>query len=62
MFTTAVRHLGIQPSEFWDMTLSEFLVLVSDAAEDVPGQFAGKLRQSDVDELTEWMGSKEYKK
>jgi hypothetical protein len=48
------RQWGIQPSEFWDMTLSEWWAEWESKGANQGEQFAGKLTQSDVDELLEW--------
>lgn len=55
MFLAARRTLGIQPTEFWDMTLGEFL-LEYDAVRprDPARDYAGKLTQADVEELSNW--------
>jgi hypothetical protein len=52
------REWGIQPSEFWDMTMGEWWAeydLQAPAGED---KFAGKLTRKDVDELRDWMNEK----
>jgi hypothetical protein len=56
-FYRAARSLGIQPSEFWDMTLPEFLWEMEMNSPDGndTGKFAGKLKASDIDELRKWM-------
>lgn len=48
------REWGIQPSEFWNMTLSEWWA-EWDLRSPKTGQYAGKLTQADVDDLLEWM-------
>jgi hypothetical protein len=56
-FYRAARTIGLSPSEFWDMTLPEFLLEVNANAPDgnETGKFAGKLKSADIDELLEWM-------
>lgn len=50
------RSWGIQPSEFWSMTISEWWVeYESKAAFADSDKFAGKLTRSDVDELLDWV-------
>jgi hypothetical protein len=53
-FYLAGRKLGLQPSEFWDMTLPEFFAEM-DAIEDAP---VG-LPKSDVDHFKAWMEGKD---
>jgi hypothetical protein len=45
------RSRGLQPSEFWDMTLPEWFLEFHEARETTPGQFAGKLTRRDVRHL-----------
>jgi hypothetical protein len=50
------RDWGIQPSEFWNMTMSEWWVEYEAKAPAAKGEkFAGKLTRSDVDELNAWL-------
>ena len=49
----AARSFGIQPSEFWEMTLPEFLAEVEWRRPSQPGDYAGTLTQADVVRLTE---------
>jgi uncharacterized phage protein (TIGR02216 family) len=35
-FDTSVKHLNIQPSNFWKMTQAEYLYLISDHGPDAP--------------------------
>ena len=50
------REWGIQPSEFWDMTLPEwFLEYELKGPKDPKGTYAGKLTRQDVEELREFM-------
>ena len=53
----AARSIGLSPSEFWEMTLPEFLWEVEMNTPDgnETGKFAGKLKAQDVDDLLEWM-------
>jgi len=52
------RSWGIQPSEFWAMTLNEWWCEYDSKAENSEGKFAGKLTKRDVDELKDWMEKK----
>lgn len=52
------RHWGIQPSEFWEMTISEWWCEYEAKAADQSGRFAGNLTQNDVDELNDWLAEK----
>jgi len=45
---------GIQPSEFWAMTMPEWFALHEFHRESRPGDYAGKLTKADVDELWEY--------
>jgi len=50
------REWGIQPSEFWAMTIPEwFLEYDLRAPKDPKGTFAGKLTRADVEDLKEYM-------
>lgn len=60
MYLVAVQGLGLPPSEFWNMTVAEFMVLFQHHVDNAPGNHAGKLTNRDVDELSAWMGSEEY--
>lgn len=52
------RSWGIQPSEFWAMTMSEFWVEYQyNEPKSVENAYAGNLTQGQVDELREWMES-----
>lgn len=49
------RSWGIQPSEFWNMTVSEWWAEYDQHIEaSATGKFAGKLTQGDVQDLLEW--------
>lgn len=50
------RSWGVQPSEFWAMTMGEWF-LEYEHHEQGSGTYAGNLTRGDVDELTEWMNS-----
>jgi hypothetical protein len=52
------RQWGIQPSEFWDMTISEWWIEYELRAPVGEDKFAGKLTRSDVDDLKAWMEEK----
>lgn len=48
------REWGIQPSEFWEMTVAEwFLEYEAKAPSDPKETYAGKLTRDDVEELKE---------
>lgn len=48
----SARQWGIQPSEFWGMTLNEwFCEWELNADSHSPENYAGKLTQGDVDDL-----------
>lgn len=48
------REWGIQPSEFWQMTISEWwLEYELKSPKDPKGTYAGKLTRADVEELKE---------
>ena len=52
------RCWGIQPSEFWGMTVGEWFAEYELRAPAQPGdRFAGKLTRGDVDDLLEWTRS-----
>ena len=52
MYLTA-RQWGIQPSEFWDMTMAEWFCEYDFHNSTREGRFAGKLTESVVDEMLE---------
>jgi hypothetical protein len=52
------REWGIQPSEFWDMTMGEWWAEYDLRAPAGDEKFAGKLTRKDVDELRDWMSEK----
>lgn len=48
------RQWGIQPSEFWGMTMAEwFCEYEFNSPKDSQNNYAGNLTQGDVDRLTE---------
>ncbi len=47
----AARHWGIQPSEFWDMTLAEWFCEAEHRMPRGAGDYAGNLTRDDVDRL-----------
>ena len=48
------RKWGIQPSEFWEMTISEWwLEYEINVPSDPKEKYAGKLTRADVEELKE---------
>lgn len=50
------REWGIQPSEFWDMTLPEWFLEYELRAPKEKGEtYAGKLTRADVEELKEFI-------
>lgn len=51
----SARQWGIQPSEFWGMSMSEWFCEYDFHNSNRPGRFAGKLTEADVDELLELM-------
>jgi hypothetical protein len=54
------RSWGIQPSEFWNMTINEWWAEYDHhAAATASGKFAGKLTQGAIDELKDWMDKKD---
>lgn len=52
------REWGIQPSEFWDMTMCEWWAEYDLRAPAGDEKFAGKLTRDDVDELRDWMNER----
>lgn len=52
------REWGIQPSEFWDMTVGEWWAEYDLRAPAGEEKFAGKLTRDDVDELRDWMNER----
>jgi len=50
------RKWGIQPSEFWEMTISEWWAEYDINAPSEPGEkYAGKLTRADVEELKDYL-------
>lgn len=50
----AARAWGVQPSEFWGMTMAEwFCEYEHNRPKDSQNDYAGDLTQADVDRLTE---------
>ena len=50
------REWGIQPGEFWDMTIPEWwLEYELKAPKDPKETYAGKLTRADVEELKEYL-------
>jgi len=50
------RKWGIQPSEFWEMTISEWwLEYEINAPSDPKEKYAGKLTRAEVEELKEML-------
>jgi len=49
------RSWGIQPSEFWAMTINEWWLEYDSKLENDTSKYAGKLTKSDVEELKDWM-------
>ena len=49
----SARSWGIQPSEFWCMTLAEWFSEAEQRREKQPGDYAGNLTRADVQELQE---------
>ncbi|MCJ8334566.1 MAG: hypothetical protein MJH10_10035 [Epibacterium sp.] len=49
----AARSWGISPPDFWDLTLEEWFLEAEMRRPEMPGDFAGKLTQADVDDLWE---------
>ncbi len=50
------RQWGIQPGEFWDMTIPEWwLEYELKAPHETGEKYAGKLTRADVEELKEYM-------
>jgi hypothetical protein len=55
-FYLAGRKLGLQPSEFWDMTLPEFFAEMDAAVEEGgKGKPQKGLSEQEAQELLEWM-------
>lgn len=52
MFLMAHRW-GVQPGEFWGMTLSEWFLLFDANRPKATGDFAGSLTQGDVERLSD---------
>lgn len=52
------RQWGIQPSEFWNMTINEWWAEYDLHASASSEKFAGKLTRNDVDDLKAWMEQK----
>lgn len=52
------RTWGIQPSEFWDMTIGEWWAEYELHSPNGDEKFAGKLTRQDVDELLTWTNKK----
>jgi hypothetical protein len=52
------RSWGIQPSEFWSMTMNEWWCEYDFKLERDTTKYAGKLTKSDVDDLKAWMEEK----
>lgn len=52
------RSWGVQPSEFWAMTLGEWYAEYELHTNVNEKKYAGKLTKSDVDDLKEWMEKK----
>lgn len=51
----AARGWGIQPGEFWDMTLGEFMAEYEmRRPRDPQNDYAGSLTRADVNELRAW--------
>jgi hypothetical protein len=48
------RSWGIQPSEFWAMTLNEWWCEYDNKSQD-KSKYAGRLTKGDVEDLQEWM-------
>lgn len=51
----AARQWGIQPSEFWEMTMSEWYCEFELHIKDAPGAYAGKLTNGVVDDMVDDM-------
>ena len=49
------RHWGLQPSEFWAMTMTEWWVEYELHAPQDDKRFAGTLTQGAVDDILDWM-------
>jgi hypothetical protein len=52
------RSWGVQPSEFWNMTLSEWWAEYDHHDTTSPGKFAGNLTQEDVNDITAFLDKK----
>ena len=52
------RQWGIQPSEFWDMTIGEWWIEYDLHVSSADEKFAGKLTRNDVEDLKSWMEEK----
>lgn len=48
----AARTWGMQPSEFWDLTLWEWLTEAEFRRPKAAGDYAGNLTRADVDHLS----------
>lgn len=48
----AANKMGLAPSEFWDMTMPELLLLHEEKRDAQPGDYAGGLRRADVERLS----------
>jgi hypothetical protein len=53
------RSWGIQPSEFWAMTLNEWWCEYDSKAQQDTSKYAGRLTQGDIDDLKDWMDKKD---
>jgi len=53
-FYRAARAIGLSPSEFWEMTLPEFLEEIAICEERAAGQ-SGRMTAADFDDLRDWM-------
>ena len=52
------RQWGIQPGEFWDMTIGEWWAEYDVRAPADDTRYAGKLTRRDVDDLLAWTNEK----
>lgn len=51
----AARSWGVQPGEYWDMTLGEFMAeLEQRRPRDPANDYAGSLTRADVEDLMSW--------
>ena len=57
MFYATAHRLGIQPSEFWKMTPSEFFVLLR---ANTPEKRIGNLGESDLELLSKQINTGDY--